>query len=162
MWEWWNYQSLETNYNFLQFKHFLLSNGIIGTAAGVVIAYSAWDTIKSLIGDVLLPSFYFIFIFPFVDPIKDVSLVFMPIQKVNIPNFTKNLFSFIMMLIITFWVIRYITVNWTETASHSMPTEEIQQEDDVTPTPPPAAKVSDLLFTPSAPQLNSNFFMIQR
>ena len=104
--------ALQSNYSFMQFKEFVVSHGIISTAAGVIIAYGAWDTIKSLMGDVMLPGFYFLFIYPFLGQVKNASAVFSPIQKVNFPNFVKNLISFIMMIIVTFWTIRYITIHW--------------------------------------------------
>ena len=103
--------NLQNNYNFDDFKQFIVSNGIIGTAAGVIIAYAAWDLIKSLVGDLILPCVYFSLIHPLLD--KDVvSLIFAPIEKIDFPNFTKTLCSFVIMIIIAFYSIHYITLNW--------------------------------------------------
>jgi len=110
------FQEIATNYNFDKFKQFIVSNGIIGTAAGVIIAYAAWDLIKSLVGDVILPCLYFICIHPWLQNIEMVSIFFAPIEKIDFPNFTKTLISFIIMIVIAFFSIHYITLNWiTET-----------------------------------------------
>jgi hypothetical protein len=107
-------EQVNNSYNFEEFKQFINTNGILSTAAGVIIAYAAWDLIKSLVGDILLPSVYFICIHPFLEK-EIVSLIFAPIEKINIPNFTKTAISFAIMLIITFVGISYITNNWIDT-----------------------------------------------
>ena len=121
--------NLQNNYNFDKFKQFIISNGIIGTAAGVIIAYAAWDLIKSLVGDLILPCFYFALIHPWLD--KDVvSLIFAPIEKIDFPNFTKTVLSFVIMIIIAFFSIHYITLNWiakTEVAAPGPAEQQTQQ-----------------------------------
>lgn len=107
-------EQLNQYYNYEEFEKFINANGILSTAAGVIIAYAAWDLIKSLVGDIVLPGFYFLCIHPFIQ--KDiVSLIFAPIEKIDIPNFTKNLVSFIAVLIITFVTINYISKAWIHT-----------------------------------------------
>ena len=113
-----NYNYFAHNYNFTNFKEFLVSNGIIGTAAGVIIAYAAWDLIKSLIGELILPGFYFLFIHPFIEDGSKVSLFFEPIEKINLPNVFKNVLSFFIMLVITFFIIHYITMHWISLTSN--------------------------------------------
>ena len=107
-----NYNYFAHNYNFTNFKEFIVSNGIIGTASGVIIAYAAWDLIKSLVGDFILPSVYFSMIHPFIEDGSKVSMFFEPIEKIDLPNVFKNLISFFIMLLMTFFVIHYITIHW--------------------------------------------------
>lgn len=121
--------NLQNNYNFDDFKQFIVSNGIIGTAAGVIIAYAAWDLIKSLVGDLILPCVYFALIHPWLN--KDVvSLIFAPIEKIDFPNFTKTLLSFVIMIVIAFFSIHYITLNWiaNKTEQGPGPAEQTQQQ----------------------------------
>jgi len=124
-------QNMATNYNFDDFKQFIVSNGIIGTAAGVIIAYAAWDLIKSLVGDMILPSLYFLLIHPWLGKIEAVSLIFAPIEKIDFPNFTKTIISFVIMIVIAFFSIHYITLNWIpeniHTSSESNMTTASQQ-----------------------------------
>ena len=128
-------QYINTNYNFSIFKKFIISNGIIGTAAGVIIAYSAWDLIKSLVGDVIIPCFYFALIHPWFDK-EYTSMFFEPIERIDFPSFTKNLISFIIMIIIAFFSIHYITLNWansiTVAASPSTEEEQTKEEEQTT------------------------------
>jgi large-conductance mechanosensitive channel len=119
-------QELYNYLNYTDFKEFLNNNAIISTATGVIIAYAAWDLIKSLVGDIVLPSIYFIFIHPFIEK-EIVSIFFEPIEKINIPNFTKNIASFIIMVIITFVTIQYITNNWIKVNYSGQSRQQNQQ-----------------------------------
>jgi large-conductance mechanosensitive channel len=91
------------------FKKFLSDNKVIGTVIGVIVAYSAWDLIQSLVGDIILPSIYFL-IFQRINP-KYTNGIFEPMNKLNIPNFIKELLSFVMVLFVAFTVIYQILSN---------------------------------------------------
>ena len=91
------------------FKKFLSDNKVIGTVIGVIVAYSAWDLIQSLVGDIILPTIYFL-IFQRINS-KYTNGIFEPMNKLNIPNFIKELLSFAMVLFVTFTVIYQIISN---------------------------------------------------
>lgn len=91
-----------------QFKQFIIGNNVISTIVGVIIAYSAWDFIQSLVGDIILPGMYFLFFQRMFRNSEFVSSVFEPVNKMNIPKFTKQLFSFFIVIIVTFLSIQYI------------------------------------------------------
>jgi large-conductance mechanosensitive channel len=91
------------------FGDFVVQNGIVSTTAAVVIAYSAWDFIKSFVGDLFLPGLYFTVIFPFVGEKSDWhSVVFAPMEKLDIPNFLKNFISFFIVLFLTYYIIQNV------------------------------------------------------
>jgi large-conductance mechanosensitive channel len=92
-------------------RKFVINNNIIGTAVGVVIAYSFWDLIKSFVGDILLPSFYFIFIHWFIKN-EFISSVFESVNKINIPKFINSCISTAFVIISTFLIIQHIVNNW--------------------------------------------------
>jgi large-conductance mechanosensitive channel len=93
----------ETVANYDEFKNFLIDNRIITTLVGVIIAYSAWELIQSFVGDIILPTIYFLFLQRITN--KNASNIFEPMNKLNIPNFIKELLSFIIVLMITFFMI---------------------------------------------------------
>ena len=99
----------ETLFELNDFKKFLSDNKVIGTVIGVIVAYSAWDLIQSLVGDIILPSIYFL-IFQRINS-KYTNGIFEPMNKLNIPNFIKELLSFAMVLFVTFTVIYQILSN---------------------------------------------------
>jgi large-conductance mechanosensitive channel len=99
----------ETLFELNDFKKFLNDNKVIGTVIGVIVAYSAWDLIQSLVGDIILPSIYFL-IFQRINP-KYTNGIFEPMNKLNIPNFIKEFLSFAMVLFVTFTVIYQIISN---------------------------------------------------
>jgi large-conductance mechanosensitive channel len=92
-----------------RFSEFVVQHGIVSTTAAVVIAYSAWDFIKSFVGDLFLPGLYFTVIFPFVGEKSDWhSVVFAPMEKLDIPNFLKNFISFFIVLFLTYYIIQNV------------------------------------------------------
>ena len=94
------------------FKSFLLNNNIIATTAGVLIGYSAWDFIQSLVGDLLLPGFYFLFLSRLVTGSPTMSRVFQPVHKLDLSKFVARTFSFVFVIVLTFWSIQYIIGHW--------------------------------------------------
>jgi large-conductance mechanosensitive channel len=90
------------------FYNFIVSNGIVSTTAAVVIAYSAWDFIKSFVGDLLLPGLYFLLVFPFIQNWENHSVYFAPVEKLDIPNFLKNFISFFLVVLLTYSLIQNV------------------------------------------------------
>lgn len=93
-----------------ELKNFIVSNKIIGTCIGVIMAYAATDVIKSIIGDILLPAFTLILYYIILGPIFKMK----PAKeyKLNVFAFLKSLFSFTLILIVTYIIIKYIVMNW--------------------------------------------------
>jgi large-conductance mechanosensitive channel len=84
-------------------KKFIVDNNIIGTAAGVSIALVTKDVIQSFVGDIVIPSFYFILIrlninyFSKILPGKTV---------IDFTNFAKQFISWLLVIIITFLFVK--------------------------------------------------------
>lgn len=116
---------IENIINIFKFDHFydfMIQNGIVSTTAAVVIAYSAWDFIKSFVGDLFLPAFYFTFIFPFLGEKSAFhSIYFAPIEKLDIPNFLKNTISFFIVVMITYFLIQNIVLNFIPNKIANLP-----------------------------------------
>jgi large-conductance mechanosensitive channel len=108
---WLQYLSPEQLIDMQNFKQFLLDNNIIATTAGVLIGYSAWDFIQSLVGDLILPGLYFLIVGRFIKS-DFVSSVFEPVNKLNLPKFFTRLISFTFVIIFTFLFIQYVIKNW--------------------------------------------------
>jgi len=91
------------------FGEFVVQNGIVSTTAAVIIAYAAWDLTKSFVGDLFLPGLYFTVIFPFVGEKSEWhSVVFAPMEKLDVPNFLKNFISFFIVLFMTYYLIQNV------------------------------------------------------
>lgn len=91
------------------FKQFLLNNNIVATTAGVLIAYAAWDFIRSLVGDLLLPGFYYLFLSH-----QTLSKMFKPVHKLDVSNFVARTLSFVMVIVLTFYTIQYLVGHWIQ------------------------------------------------
>lgn len=96
------------------FKQFLLNNNILATTAGVLIAYSAWDFIQSLVGDLLLPGFYYLFVSHVLTLSPTMSKVFKPVHKLDVSNFVARTLSFLLVIVLTFYTIQYIVGHWIQ------------------------------------------------
>jgi large-conductance mechanosensitive channel len=96
-------------FDFHDFKEFLNENKVVGTVIGVIIAYSAWELIQSLVGDIILPSAYLL-IFQRINT-KYTSGIFEPMNKLNIPNFIKEVLSFFIVIFVTFTLVYHIINN---------------------------------------------------
>jgi len=107
------------------FYNFIVSNGIVSTTAAVVIAYSAWDFIKSLVGDLLLPGLYFLLVFPFIKNWEDHSVYFAPIEKLDIANFLKNFISFFFVVFLTYSLIQHVVTGIIAIPNHSVSTTSV-------------------------------------
>jgi large-conductance mechanosensitive channel len=93
-------------------KKFMINNNVISTMVGVIVAYSAWDLIQSAVGDVILPGIYFLFFQRFFSNSEFISSMFEPVNRLNFPRFTKQLFSFLIVIFVTYLFIQHIVENW--------------------------------------------------
>ena len=113
---WVKYLSPEQLIDYKNFQKFMVDNNAISTTVGVLVAYAAWNFIQSLVGDIVLPGTYFLFISPFISN-KFVSSVFEPVNKLNLPKFFTELLSFLTIIFFTYLLIQYVIKNWTNTAT---------------------------------------------
>jgi large-conductance mechanosensitive channel len=80
-------------------KKFIVDNGVIGTAAGVSIALVTKDIIQSFVGDIILPSFYFVLASLKINKITEM----LPGKRIlDFTNFMKQLISWVLVIIITY------------------------------------------------------------
>ena len=86
-----------------QFKKFILDNGIIGTSAGVIIALVTKDLILSLVGDIIIPVFIIMILKL---NIKWLTSVLPGKSSFDFTSFFKNLISWIITMIVTFFFIQ--------------------------------------------------------
>jgi large-conductance mechanosensitive channel len=93
-------------------KEFIISNNIITTMAAVTIAFSTGTMIRSLAGDIILPTLYALIFYRF----KTFSGAFAPINKLNTDNFIKEFLSWIIVIIFTFILIGYVFNLWVSSA----------------------------------------------
>lgn len=103
------------------FKDFIISNNIITTMAAVTIAFSTGTMIRSLAGDIILPSLYALIFSRF----QRFSGAFAPINKLNTDNFIKELLSWIIVIIVTFILIGYVFRLWVISAK-----KKVEKKDD--------------------------------
>ena len=133
------------NFNIIDFeglKEFIIDNRIVGTTTGVILAYTALATVRSMVGDILLPLFYFFIIVPIfriILPISKnldnglISHVFEPVSKLDISNFLKELITFIFIVFTTFFFIQYLfkhlSKNETQITKNYIPNNDISKND---------------------------------
>ena len=88
-----------------QFSEFITTNNVVGVTAGVVIGYSAKDTITSLVNDIILP-----LIILLISKFNKSLTKFLPGKgksTLNITNFIGQVITFILLSIITFFFILF-------------------------------------------------------
>jgi len=81
-------------------KSFIFNNNILGTMSAVTIAFSTGTMIRSLVGDLILPSFYSIF--------NSGTAGFTGLSSDNVSKFIKEFVSWLIVILITFIFIDYI------------------------------------------------------
>jgi large-conductance mechanosensitive channel len=87
-----------------EFKKFIVDNGVIGTTAGVCIAFITKDLIQSLVSDLVIPTIILILSFLKLKVLIDI----LPKKNgINIVNFLNQLITWIFLLIISFLFISY-------------------------------------------------------
>lgn len=82
-------------------KTFIIQNKILGTIAGVTIAFSSGNMIRSLVGDIILPTIYLL--------LSKIGITtFTPLPSLNLSIFVKEFVTWLFVLITTFMLIDYI------------------------------------------------------
>ena len=81
-------------------KSFIFNNNILGTMSAVTIAFSTGTMIRSLVGDLILPSVYSIF--------NSGTAGFTGLSSDNVSKFIKEFISWLIVILITFIFIDYI------------------------------------------------------
>lgn len=86
-------------------KDFIVNNGIIGTTAGVIIALVSKDLIMSLTNDIIFPSIILLLLRLNIDSL---NLILPDNSKIDLLNFLKQLFSWGVVIVITYIFIKNI------------------------------------------------------
>ena len=81
-------------------KTFIFNNNILGTMSAVTIAFSTGTMIRSLVGELILPSIYSIF--------NSGTVGFTGLSGENVSKFIKEFISWLIVILITFIFIDYV------------------------------------------------------
>ena len=120
-------------------EKFIIDNKIVGTTAGVILAYSALSTVKSFVDDILFPVFYFFFVVPlFVNtkiiPMSITNTYIIPVfatdNDLHILKFVKEIVTFLFITFTTFFFIQYFFKRIAESES-KVPEPETKHNDTV-------------------------------
>lgn len=87
-------------------KQFIVDNNIVGTSAGVCVALAAKDGIQSLVGDIIIPIVIMLLHALHIESLSK----FLPVngsEKLNIPDFVKQMVTFILIIIISFVFVQF-------------------------------------------------------
>jgi large-conductance mechanosensitive channel len=90
------------------FKDFLVNNNILTMMAAVTIAFSTGIMIRSLVGNVVLPGFYWVIRRQGIPILAE----FAPISATNMSEFLGDAVSWVFVVILTFLLIEYIIRRW--------------------------------------------------
>jgi large-conductance mechanosensitive channel len=98
--------STGNNNELAKLKQFVVDNNIVGTSAGVCVALAAKDGIESLVGDVIIPIIIMLLHALHIESLSK----FLPVkgsEKLNIPDFIKQMVTFILIIIISFVFVQF-------------------------------------------------------
>jgi large-conductance mechanosensitive channel len=98
--------STVSNNELAKLKQFIVDNNIVGTSAGVCVALAAKDGIESLVGDVIIPIIIMLLHALHIESLSK----FLPVkgsEKLNIPDFVKQMVTFILIIIISFIFVQF-------------------------------------------------------
>ena len=90
--------------NIGNFKTFIVNNNLVGTAAGVAIAFVTTEVIKSFVGDIIMPGFVYCLLrlnIPWLTTILPGKSEF------DVTNFIKILINFVFIIAITFLFVKF-------------------------------------------------------
>jgi len=96
---------MDTNNVLGQMKKFITDNNIVGTSAGVCIALATKDGIQSFVGDIIMPSIVMLLHSLNIDSLQN----YLPVNgqsHLNIPNFIKQMITFILIIVISFLFVK--------------------------------------------------------
>lgn len=100
-------------------KTFIFNNNILGTMSAVTIAFSTGTMIRSLVGELILPSIYSIF--------NSGTAGFTGLTGENVSKFIKEFISWLIVIVITFIFIDYVLKKFVWTPDQSKK-EEAKKE----------------------------------
>ena len=100
-------------------KTFIFNNNILGTMSAVTIAFSTGTMIRSLVGELILPSIYSIF--------NSGTAGFSGLSGENVSKFIKEFISWLIVIVITFIFIDYVLKKFVWTPDQSKK-EEAKKE----------------------------------
>lgn len=101
-------------------KSFIIEHNLISYSVSWVVAVSFTLFIQSAVGDILLPSIYYIFqsikmALGFSNRIVSVeSSLFEKVNKINVANFLKETISLFLILLVLYILIKDIIDNWVQ------------------------------------------------
>ena len=98
---------------------FIFNNNILGTMSAVTIAFSTGTMIRSLVGELILPSIYSIF--------NSGTAGFTGLTGENVSKFIKEFISWLIVIVITFIFIDYVLKKFVWTPDQSKK-EEAKKE----------------------------------
>lgn len=101
-------------------KTFIFNNNILGTMAAVTIAFSTGTMIRSLVGELILPSIYSIF--------NSGIAGFTGLSGENVSKFIKEFISWLIVILITFIFIDYVLKKFVWTPEQSKNEQPIKED----------------------------------
>lgn len=101
-------------------KAFILEHNLISYSVSWVVAVSFTLFIQSAVGDILLPSLYYIFQaiklgLGFTNREETVDSIFEKVNKINVANFLKETITLFLILVVLYVLIKDIIDNWVST-----------------------------------------------
>jgi large-conductance mechanosensitive channel len=127
-------------------KTFIFNNNILGTMGAVTIAFSTGTMIRSLVGDLILPSIYSIF--------NSGTEGFSGLSGENVSKFIKEFISWLIVILITFLFIDYVLKRFIWTPEQQK--TDSSKKDEVTKADPSKADPTKATNKKDTPQTQSN------
>ena len=108
--------------DFNNLKAFIIEHNLISNSASWAVAVTFTLFIQSVVGDILLPSLYFLSqalktAAGFTTNTSSVDSVFEKVHKINVANFLKETISFFLILMVIYFIIHYVINNWAQIPS---------------------------------------------
>jgi len=127
-------------------KTFIFNNNILGTMGAVTIAFSTGTMIRSLVGELILPSIYSIF--------NSETVGFAGLTGENVSKFIKEFISWLIVILITFLFIDYVLKRFIWTPEQQK--TDGSKKDEVTKADPSKAVPTKSTNKKDTPQTQSN------
>ena len=105
--------------DFNDLKAFIIEHNLISYSVSWVVAVTFTLFIQSAVGDILLPSFYYIFqaikiSLGFSNRVDSVDSIFEKVNKINVANFLKETITLFLILLVLYVLIKDIINNWVK------------------------------------------------
>jgi len=135
-------------------KAFIIENNLVSYSVSWVVAVTFTLFIQSAVGDILLPSMYYIYqaiklSLGFSNRVETVDSIFEKVNKINLANFLKETISFILILLVLYLLIKDIINNWIKIPSGGNNSNSglISSSTKPTPTPTPTPSNNNTTIT---------------